>query len=280
MITGVGFPELLLVFVLVLLFFGSNELPRFIRMAGRLIAKARQYSDLMRKELDEVNRPVRESLNTVRSSVDTAHTGVSLKERKDRTRREFRQKRKELTAAQREVKSRAVCEFIAGTPHYRDARALMVYMALDDEVDLRSLITRMKHEGKRIVLPCCEEEKCELKLGEVSDVTRDCHPCTYGIREPLGHLRDNFLKSDIDMVICPGVAFDKKGTRLGQGKHYYDSFLEELKGRIPVYGVAFQCQIAETSLPRDPYTDVKMDEIITENGPLLGNTGASRQLAG
>jgi 5-formyltetrahydrofolate cyclo-ligase len=93
----------------------------------------------------------------------------------------------------------------------------------------------------------------------------------------LEHLKGNFLKSDLDLVLCPGVAFDTRGARLGRGKHYYDNFLSELKGKIPIVGLAFSCQISNTPLPCDPYSDIRMDEVITEDGPIMG-TGSGESL--
>ncbi len=273
MITGVGFPELLVVFILLLLFFGSKELPRFIRTAGRLFAKARYYSDQMREELSNITEPVNESIHSVKESTrdvvrDTSHNDLAA--RKKTSRAYYSRRRAELSHDQRQAKSASICRHVAHTSFYRDARAIMVYMALADEVDLAALIVQMKADGKRTILPCCKEDRCELVIAEVADITCDCHTCTYGIQEPLDHLQGNFLKSDLDLVLCPGVAFDAQGGRLGRGKHYYDSFLEELKGRIPLLGVAFGCQISRSPLPRDPYTDITMDEVITEDGKIMG----------
>ena len=64
------------------------------------------------------------------------------------------------------------------------------------------------------------------------------------------------------------MAFDIYGGRLGNGKGYYDSFLKEIKGRIPLFGIAFDCQIRSENLPFD-YHDVSMDQVITESGLLL-----------
>ena len=56
-----------------------------------------------------------------------------------------------------------------------------------------------------------------------------------------------------------------RGGRLGRGYAYYDNFLRELKGRVPIIGLAFECQVQSEQLPFS-YSDVVMDQIITENG--------------
>ena len=62
MITGLGFTEILAVALLVLIFFGSKELPRFIREAAKMLGKARQYSYKVRRELDDISRSVDETI--------------------------------------------------------------------------------------------------------------------------------------------------------------------------------------------------------------------------
>jgi 5-formyltetrahydrofolate cyclo-ligase len=82
--------------------------------------------------------------------------------------------------------------------------------------------------------------------------------------------RDNFFKSDIQLIVCPAVAFDRYGGRLGRGKGSYDRFLKEMKGRVPIYGIAFDCQImgSQDRLPF-AYHDVVMDQVVTESGCLI-----------
>jgi 5-formyltetrahydrofolate cyclo-ligase len=64
------------------------------------------------------------------------------------------------------------------------------------------------------------------------------------------------------------VGFDVYGARIGRGKGFYDNFLRELKGRIPFWGLAFDCQISQERFPFD-YPDVAMDQVVTESGLLI-----------
>ncbi|MFP4418545.1 MAG: 5-formyltetrahydrofolate cyclo-ligase, partial [Chitinispirillaceae bacterium] len=146
--------------------------------------------------------------------------------------------------------------------------SVMIYLATDDEVYTRNCIEQMLTAGKRVIVPYCYDGVCRLGVAEISDMKKDLVTGKYGIEEPHETIRKNFLKSDIDLVVCPGVSFDRYGARLGRGKGYYDSFLEELKGRVPLIGLAYECQISSDPLPFD-YHDIAVDQIITEDGPII-----------
>ena len=71
----------------------------------------------------------------------------------------------------------------------------------------------------------------------------------YGIGEPIER---KFVGLDkIDLVLVPGLAFDKRGNRLGRGKGYYDRFLKELPENKTYIGLAYDFQILR-SLPTTP----------------------------
>ena len=65
---------------------------------------------------------------------------------------------------------------------------------------------------------------------------------------------------DIDLVVVPGVAFDKKGNRLGRGKGCYDYFLKSLSPQTTTIGLAFDFQI----LPNIPITpqDTRVNKVL------------------
>jgi 5-formyltetrahydrofolate cyclo-ligase len=80
----------------------------------------------------------------------------------------------------------------------------------------------------------------------------------YGICEPVVQ---RFVKrEDLDLVIVPGVAFDRRGNRLGRGKGYYDRFLKKLPNEAISFGLAFDFQILP-SLPATK-TDVSVNKVI------------------
>jgi 5-formyltetrahydrofolate cyclo-ligase len=66
----------------------------------------------------------------------------------------------------------------------------------------------------------------------------------------------------IDLVMVPGVAFDRRCARMGHGKGYYDKLLENTRPETPLIALAFECQLFP-EIPVAPH-DVFMNKIITE----------------
>ena len=80
----------------------------------------------------------------------------------------------------------------------------------------------------------------------------------YGVRQPSA--RTGVSLSKLDVVVVPGVAFDRRGNRLGRGKGYYDRFLKKLPKKTHRIGLAFDFQI----LPAMPVSrhDLGVDKVL------------------
>ncbi len=255
MISGLGLFEILIVLLIVLMFFGSKELPHFIREGGRFLAKIRRYSDKVRREINDVTRVV----DVNESDYD------EVGEKKEKIRKTCLDKRKSLTNDEREKYSAGIIDHLMDTEEFSNATAILMYVATKTEVQTRECINKILSMGKRVIVPYCFPNSTEMGIAEIKEYDNDLTKGQYNIQEPNKELRDNFLKSDIRLAICPGVGFDKNGSRLGRGKGCYDYFLKEIKSKITIVGLAFQCQMLEETLPFD-YHDIPVDLLITEKG--------------
>jgi len=110
-----------------------------------------------------------------------------------------------------------------------------------------------------VALPCCTSQK-KIVPKEIREV-RDLEKGTYGIYEPKKRQKDAKL-DEIDLVVVPGVAFDKRNRRLGRGKGYYDKFLRALPPNKISVGLAFDFQIVD-NLPIDSH-DIPVSKVITD----------------
>lgn len=255
MISGLGFFEILIVLLIVLMFFGSKELPRFIRESGRFLAKIRRYSDKVRRELNDVTRIVEVDEN------DYDEVG----EKKKKLRNICLDKRLALSEQDRRKYSADIIEHFMKIEEFSQATAIMIYVATKTEVQTQECINKLLSMGKRVIVPYCFPNSAEMGIAEIKDFSEDLTKGQYNILEPREELRDNFLKSDIRLVVCPGVGFDINGARLGRGKGCYDYFLKELKTKVTIVGFGFQCQMLDESIPFD-YHDIPVDLLITEKG--------------
>jgi 5-formyltetrahydrofolate cyclo-ligase len=119
--------------------------------------------------------------------------------------------------------------------------------------------------GKRVFIPFCDKDDLKLfhlvNLGELA-------PGEFGIPEPRFELRRDPKRvgtiDEIELAVLPGVAFGRDGSRLGNGRGYYDRLLSARNDRTFCVGLAFECQMSE-SLPIENH-DVQMDAVLTEVG--------------
>ncbi len=132
-----------------------------------------------------------------------------------------------------------------------------VYLAKDNEVNIDSLINSLFKSKKQVFAPKITQN--EIKFIEISDLSADSFTINnYGIREPLSN--KHIECDDLELIIVPGVAFDRLMNRLGHGKGYYDKYLLNFKG-IKV-GICFE-ELLFKELPNDSH-DIKMDMVVTD----------------
>jgi 5-formyltetrahydrofolate cyclo-ligase len=137
-----------------------------------------------------------------------------------------------------------------------------VYHASGSEMDCRPLAEGLLELGWALALPWCEEPNTAVVFRAWRPGER-LAPDAAGVAAPLASVPE-LIPS---LVICPVLAFDASGGRLGQGGGYYDRTLEKLR-RLPkppvVVGLAFSVQEAEAVPGLDH--DQKIDAILTEKG--------------
>ena len=150
-----------------------------------------------------------------------------------------------------------VCEAVRRWLAARPALcSVALYAALPEEVDLTPLVAW--DPNRRWVFPrVCGED---LRFHEVREVARDLLRGTLGIREPSPALPWVPLR-EVDVFLCPGLAFDAKGGRLGRGRGYYDRALASARADAIKLGICHPIQRVADTFPQDH--DVMMDEVIS-----------------
>lgn len=161
-----------------------------------------------------------------------------------------------------DVSSQIVARF-RSLPEYEAAGTVMYYIDVRAEVRTRHDLQAALQSGKRIVVPYCVDGELELFHLENMD---ELEIGMYKILEPKAELRTVFEKrievDELDLVMVPGVAFDRRGARTGHGKGYYDKLLEHARCDSPLVALAFECQIFD-EIPVESH-DIFMDKVITE----------------
>lgn len=181
---------------------------------------------------------------------------------KKATRKQILDSRKNMSKEEVETKSEAISNLLFDTDFYKDSSVIMAYIDFRNEVETETIIKKALSDKKRVVIPISVVETRQLILSEIIDYDKELTSGTYGILEPKPEFIREIEPDLIDLVLVPGVAFDRKGFRIGYGAGYYDRFLERVRPEIPKIALSFELQIVEDAFP-DQH-DFPVEYVITE----------------
>ena len=148
---------------------------------------------------------------------------------------------------------------ILSNPKYKN---ILIYMAFKNEASLSNI--KSLYPDKNYFIPKTFKNS-SLKVNPLDE--NSIVPNEYGLLESQG--TDYANPEILDLVLVPGVAFDKNLNRIGYGKGFYDIFLENLDSSILKVGVCYDFQLFD-SIPANSH-DIKMDLIITEKQTVISN---------
>ena len=159
-------------------------------------------------------------------------------------------------------KSDIIINKLLNTEEYKNAKTIMVYMDFKNEVKTGALIDNAFKSHKRVVIPYTHMEKVEVIPVEISSLN-DLVFSKYGYLEPKKEATNNpFPVKDIDLIVVPGVAFDRSCNRVGFGKGYYDKLLIQRKDGCKAIAIAYEYQVYNRVEALEH--DIKMDLLLTE----------------
>lgn len=172
-------------------------------------------------------------------------------------RRRMREVRAAIPPGEREARAAAIERAILGLPEFHAARTVFTFLSMDAEVPTWGLVARLQAEGRDVLLPRVVGGRMEAvawRRGEALERS------FYGASEPSSEAFAD--PAGIDLVLAPGLAFDRRGNRIGYGGAYFDRFLPRLRPDAVRAGICFHEQVVE-HVPTDPH-DVALDLLVTD----------------
>ena len=182
---------------------------------------------------------------------------------KEKIRKEIKEKRQNHSKEENRKKSKKIKERLFGLKEFIESETVLFYISYDGEVFTHDMIIESFFK-KNIIVPVSNQDDCSLTLSHLKS-WEELGIGSYGILEPRTEKIRKTAIEDIDLIIVPGVSFDKKGNRLGHGKGYYDGLLE--KTNVTKIGLAFEFQIIKNIPTKSK--DKPVDLIITEKRVIL-----------
>lgn len=183
---------------------------------------------------------------------------------KERLRRQALAARRALD--DRVSRSRSVLANATSLPEFTAAGTVLIYVDARSEVQTRGTIADSLAGGREIVVPWCRDDQ-HLGLFRLRSLA-ELVAGRFGILEPPPDLRVDSRRvvapAALDLLLLPGLAFDRQGGRLGHGRGYFDRLLADTRQDAVKAGLAFECQLVE-EVPMAPH-DVRLDVVVTEKG--------------
>ena len=181
-----------------------------------------------------------------------------LKRAKRALRAEVRAVRDAVPARERARWSAEILERALALEEVRAARVVLGFWSFGSEVDTGPLLRALHERGRTVALPRILDGELDPRTYAPGDALDET---SFGAMEPAdGRAVD---PTAIDVVVTPGVAFDRTGRRVGYGGGFYDRFLPRTRPDAFRLGVAFDLQLVAGDLPGGAF-DLRVDAVATE----------------
>jgi 5-formyltetrahydrofolate cyclo-ligase len=180
-----------------------------------------------------------------------------LAEEKTALRARMRAVRSAIPAEKRALLAGRIEARLADLPEMRRAQTVLLFYSFGSEVPTAGIARSLLDGGRRVLLPYLEESSMEA-----AELRADQSPITsaYGPKEPPERVAVD--PSEVDIVVTPGLGFDREGYRIGYGGGHYDRYLSRLGPHATRIGIGFDAQVLE-AVPHGE-RDERLDFVVTD----------------
>jgi len=203
-------------------------------------------------------RKIKERMEILRKRSNEGMSNTS----KHILRQKMIEKRQSTSYSEIATKSEQIKKRLFELDVFKKAKTIMFYVGKEDEVQTKDMLLESMKMGKIVSVPYIESGNREMCASLLKDFDRDLVKGEYGILFPKKESYRPINASRLDLIIVPGVCFDKNGNRIGRGGGYYDHFLKSVSRKAILIGLAFDFQVVDKVEHNEK--DVPMHMIITE----------------
>lgn len=180
---------------------------------------------------------------------------------KKNIREEVIKKRESLSLEIRKAYDEVIFKHLIISDIYKKSKRIFTYISFGSEVDTKRFIKYALSDNKEIYVPKtnkANKEMVAININSLDNMDVD----KWGILEPKS-INKNKIGEVFDLVIMPGVAFDRRGNRIGYGGGYYDKYISKINLQCTKLVLAYDLQIVNEF--KNEQHDIKVDYIITNN---------------
>jgi len=194
---------------------------------------------------------------------------------KNELREEMKQKLAAMASELAAEKSHVACAALVSLREFRDAGVVMLYLPIAGELDATLAAAAAWRRNKTVVVPKVDWNRRTMIAVRCDSLDEKFDVDKYGIRTPRGDpdVHRDWPIEQIDLVVTPALAFDRRGNRLGRGGGYYDRFLGDPALRAAACGLGFSEQLLN-KLPA--YANDRSVDILVTDREVIRFTGTSQ----
>lgn len=170
-------------------------------------------------------------------------------------------KRKEMSGQEVLEKSKKAANIFLKSENYKKSKVIMLYYPLGNETDTSDILKNALLDGKTVLYPITDITTNKITPVIVNGKT-NFSKGAYSVFEPT---EKTVYNGKIDVILVPGIVYDKNGWRIGFGKGCYDRFLENTDA-VKI-GFCYDFQIAD-KIDNDNF-DIRMNFLVSESGMIV-----------
>jgi 5-formyltetrahydrofolate cyclo-ligase len=189
----------------------------------------------------------------------------ALDQAKRALRAELRERRQQLSDAQREAAAEGIRTQLDALVESLGARSVSCFLSSPAEPGTRSFINGAIEHGIRVLLPVMREDG--LLDWTVASPGGEEIQSALGVPEAVGELLGPIAVNDVDLMIVPAASVDRGGMRMGWGRGFFDKTLGSMARRPPVYAVIYDSELVD-SVPQDVH-DQPVTGVVTPTRTLV-----------
>ena len=174
----------------------------------------------------------------------------------------YKKKRSSLTEEERLSMSKKALESLISCDDYKNANHIFAFINMGTEINTIIAIKKFLQDNKKVYVPITKKGDKKMKFTRLTDLNHLVEG-NFGVMEPSEEYIDYVDHNLADLVLVPGLSFDKRGYRTGYGGGFYDRFFASITANCTKVGYCFSVQISDEDLPTDQY-DIAVDYVITD----------------
>jgi len=180
-------------------------------------------------------------------------------------RRRILDERKNINIVEKEEMDNKILDKFYESEYYRKSKKIFIYISYDSEINTKGIINKALEDNKKVYVPRTEFKNRLMDAVEIMSLD-NLVESDFGILEP--SIKEPYIDpNELDLIVVPGVAFDKQGGRMGYGAGFYDRYFKKISEdnikKVMKVALAYEFQTLE-KVPMNDH-DIPVDCIITEN---------------